>query len=167
MGAWGAGLYANDMAADLRSTISAVVRLPLSVARIVEILCESYPGAAESSEDEDHSTFWLVVADRLHRSGIESEDAFDRAKNIIDTGMDLSMSACLGLDESGLRKREKNLQILRDRISQPVPSKHSAIVESNNLSWQQRVNVRPGRAGGKDGEERFRGNACDKDSRRR
>ena len=42
MGAWGTGLYSSDMAADMRSTIKSVLRLPVDEDRIVDILrdCE-------------------------------------------------------------------------------------------------------------------------------
>jgi hypothetical protein len=65
MGTWGAGLYSGDLAMDLRSTIGAVTRLPFEGDRLVEILCEAEPGAANNPEDEEHTVFWLVVADQF------------------------------------------------------------------------------------------------------
>jgi len=42
MGAWGAGLYSSDMAADMRAVIKSALRLPFDEDRIVDILrdCE-------------------------------------------------------------------------------------------------------------------------------
>jgi hypothetical protein len=72
MGTWGVGLYAGDFAMDLRSTISAVARLPVDSDNLIEILCESEPTAASNPDDEDHTTFWLVIADQFAKRGIVS-----------------------------------------------------------------------------------------------
>ena len=71
VGAFGPGLYADDFAADLRTTVSTVCRLPLSRPELVATL-EALEPAAAMPEDEDYTTFWLVVADQLHRRGIRS-----------------------------------------------------------------------------------------------
>ena len=71
MGAFGPGLYSDDFAADLRTTVSTVFRLPLSRPELVATL-EALEPAAAMPEDEDYTTFWLVVADQLHRRGIRS-----------------------------------------------------------------------------------------------
>ena len=70
MGVWGTRLYSGDFAMDLRSTIAAVVRLPFEVDRLVEILCETEPDAAENSANEDHTTFWLILADQFAKRAI-------------------------------------------------------------------------------------------------
>jgi hypothetical protein len=43
MGSWGSGLYASDIASDLRAMIGAVLRLPFDDERLVDILCEREP----------------------------------------------------------------------------------------------------------------------------
>ena len=70
MGVWGSGLYSGDFALDLRSTIGAVCRLPFDSDRLLEVLCESEPDAAFDGNNEDHTTFWLLVADQFARRGI-------------------------------------------------------------------------------------------------
>jgi hypothetical protein len=83
---------------DLRSTIRAVSRLPFVSDQLVEILCDSEPGAAKDSTGEDHTTFWLVVADQFARRGIVSDRVRNKALEIINHGLDLSAlqnSACL------------------------------------------------------------------------
>ena len=65
MGLWGTGLYSSDFAMDLRSTVGAVARLPFDGDRLVEILSETEPTAAGNPDDEQHTTFWLVVADQF------------------------------------------------------------------------------------------------------
>jgi hypothetical protein len=66
MRAWGPGLYSDDFAADLKTTVGTLCRLPFSGEEIVEILVELNP-AASNSADEEHTTFWLVVADQFQR----------------------------------------------------------------------------------------------------
>jgi hypothetical protein len=89
MGAWGTGLYSGDFAADLRSAVAAVARLPFDGERLVEFLCETEPGAAREPNDPDHTVFWLVVVDQFAKRAIASATARDTALAIIDGGRDL------------------------------------------------------------------------------
>jgi hypothetical protein len=117
MGTWGAGLYSNDFSMDLRSTIRAVSRLPFDGERLTELLCATEPGAALNAADEDHTTFWLVVADQFVRRGIASRRVRGSALDIIDTGRDLEMQRRLGQTPAGLEKRRRSLAELRERIA--------------------------------------------------
>ncbi|MDF1743494.1 MAG: hypothetical protein P1V19_07335, partial [Gimesia sp.] len=123
MGSWGPGLYSNDTALDLRSTISAIVKLPFETQRLVEIVSEVFPDAACKKVDEDYTTFWLVLADQFHKRSIDHPEVFDRSINIIDSGSDLRMQEALGLAAPYLKKREKNLLKLREKLCQPVIEK--------------------------------------------
>jgi hypothetical protein len=105
MGVWGAGLYSGDFARDLRSTIRAVARLPFDGDRLIEILSETAPTAANNPDDEDHTTFWLVVADQFAKRAITCDRARQRAIAIIDAGSDLAMLAKLGMCPSDLSRR--------------------------------------------------------------
>jgi hypothetical protein len=120
MGVFGAGLYSGDFAMDLRSTISAVARLPYDGDKLVQILCESEPTAANNPDDEDHNTFWLVTADQFAKRAIVCERARDKALAIIDSGADVAMLGKLGMKPSDLRKRQKMLLELRERITAPA-----------------------------------------------
>jgi hypothetical protein len=88
MGQGGCGLYSGDFALDLRSTITALLPLPFSPDRIAE--CESEPSAANDAADEDHTTFWLVIADQFAKRGVACERVRDEALAIIDTGQDVA-----------------------------------------------------------------------------
>jgi len=122
MGTWGTGLYSNDFAADLRGTIRAVLRLPFDADRLADIVINTEPAAAQDSDDEDHTTFWLVLADQLVRHGITSQQATAKALEIVDSGRDLDVQAQLGQSAAGLEKRRRVLAELRERIVRP-PSK--------------------------------------------
>ena len=124
MGAWGGGLYSNDLASDLRSLVKSVLRLPLDEARILQILCEAEARAANDPTDEDHTMFWLVVAGQLAKAGVACPDAFRKAIAIIDGGDDLRLLEARGLSGAALRKRAAALQELRDQlVNAPTVSK--------------------------------------------
>lgn len=120
MGVWGVGLYSGDFAMDLRSTIKAVARLPYDAEKLVDILCQTQPTAAHNSADEEHTAFWLVVADQFAKRGIACERVRDKAIEIIDTGRDQAMLARLGMNPAGLKARGKMLEELRARIAAPA-----------------------------------------------
>jgi hypothetical protein len=86
MGTWGAGLYAGDFAMDLRSTINAVAQLSFDADRLLDILCESEPEAANNPNDEDYTIFWLVVADQFAKRAIECGSVRETALRIIEAG---------------------------------------------------------------------------------
>src|SRR5262245_34609325 len=116
MGVWGAGLYSGDFAMDLRATVAAVARLPFDVDRLVEILCETEPDASTNPSDEDHTTFWLILADQFAKRGIASNRVRDKALAIIDATADLAMLEKLGIKPPDIRKRRKLLDEVRARI---------------------------------------------------
>lgn len=113
MGVWGSGLYSGDFALELRSAVRCAARLPLDGDELVEVLISLEPRAANHPEDEDHTTFWLVVADQFARLGIVSDRARLQALQIIGDGSDIAMLTKLGMDTSGAKKRQKMLADLR------------------------------------------------------
>jgi hypothetical protein len=122
MGAWGAGLYSGDFAADLRGAVAAVTRLPFDGERLLELLCETEPGAARNPNDPGHTVFWLVVADQFAKRGIACATAREAALAIIGEGRDLTTMASLGMDAAGLRRRGRMLAELGERLAAPMPS---------------------------------------------
>jgi len=116
MGVWGSGLYSGDLAADLRSAIRAIARLPFEGDKLVDILSGIEPTAANNPNDEEHTTFWLVLADQFVKRGIACKRVRDKALGIIDDGTDLAILARLGMKPALLSKRQEVLAELRDRI---------------------------------------------------
>lgn len=121
MGAWGPGLYSDDFALDLRAMISAVCRLPIDGDQIVRLTCDLEP-CSNDPDDESHTTFWLVLADQLHRRGIPS-GASSRAIAIIDDGSNLTTLEQLGMEHPDLRKRQRQLELLRTTLATPPPTR--------------------------------------------
>ncbi|MBU1375811.1 MAG: hypothetical protein KKE02_23485 [Alphaproteobacteria bacterium] len=120
MGAWGAGLYSDDYALDLRSTISAAARLPVSDDELLQMLRRT-ERTADDPADQDHTTFWLVTADQLSRLGACPDEARRRALELIDGGGDLARWEALGAKAADLRKRRTALDDLRLRLTRPAP----------------------------------------------
>lgn len=127
MGAWGPGLYSDDFAADLRPAVRALRRLPLSGDEIVDLLAGMNP-TAEAPGDEDHATFWIVVAHQLHKSGIDSK-APARAVELIRSGAALAVSAELGMSLSDLRKRSAALDKIASHLTEPPPNKKRTVLK--------------------------------------
>lgn len=120
MGTWGVGLYSSDYALDMRGCIDAVVRLPFDPDRLLETICLTESSTANDVTDPDHTVFWLTVADRFARKGVDCPTARERALAIIADGADLATMASLGMDEKSLAGRRATLEILRLRLEQPV-----------------------------------------------
>jgi len=128
MGVWGVGLYSSDFAQDLRGSVRAVARLPFEPQKLLELLCEAEPSAANNSGDSDHTIFWLTVADQFSRRAIECPYVRERALAIIDDGTDLAAMQALGMDDQSLGKRSAMLGELRTRIAAPVQTTESRAV---------------------------------------
>jgi hypothetical protein len=123
MGAWGTGLYSGDFAMDLRGMIGAVARLPFAADHLVDVLCDTEPGAAKNIDDPDHTVFWLVTADQFWKRGIDCPRARRTALSIIDEGRDRGAMAALGMPEPDLRRRDRMLAELRGRLDSTPPPK--------------------------------------------
>jgi hypothetical protein len=120
MGAWGVGLYAGDFARDLRPMVATLARLPLDGDRLTEWACERFAETARNPRDEDHTIFWLVLADQCVKRHIDAPEARGRALAIIDTGADLEVHRELGMTKRDLGKRAAMLEALRPTLAAPV-----------------------------------------------
>jgi hypothetical protein len=120
MGVWGTSLYSGDFAMDLRSTVAALLRLPFEPQRIVDIACEIEPAAAKNPRDEEHTIFWLVLADQFAKRGVSYDRVRTKALSIIDSGEDLAALTALGMKPADIRRRRNMLNELRARIAEPT-----------------------------------------------
>ena len=144
MGAWGAGLYSSDMAADMRAVIKSVLRLPFDEDRIVDILRDCARHAADDSSNEDHTTFWLVLADQFEKRGVAHAPTCEKAITIIDRGDDLMMMEKLGMKQADLRKRDAKLTELRARLAAALRrSKPRATIKTPEPTFLRSVSFTP------------------------
>ena len=118
MGSWGNGFYQDDSASDVRDTIAALAKLPVSGDRILEILLESWREGVEL-DDDGGPTFWLAVADQFERRGIACAKAFERALTAIESGADLRDQEGRGARATDLKQRAKMLEALAQRLRAP------------------------------------------------
>jgi hypothetical protein len=128
MGVWGSGLYSGDFAADMRAAVTAVARLPFEGDHLLEILIGIEPDAATNPKDEDHTTFWLVVADQFARRGIVCNQVRKTAVQIIDDGQDVEMLRRLGMESTLLKKRQSVLSEVRARITDVSDGKRRVVL---------------------------------------
>jgi hypothetical protein len=130
MGVFGTGLYSGDFALDLRSSVAAVLRLPFDADRLVDILRDTETSAADTPSNEDHTTFWLVLADQFAKRAVACDRVRSKALAIIDGGEDIAMLDKLGMKPGNLRKRRRMLDELRTRIvTAPTTSKPRAALQ--------------------------------------
>jgi hypothetical protein len=130
MGVFGIGLYSGDFAMDMRSTVGAVLRLPFDEDKLVDIVCGTEPSVADSPTDEDHTTFWLVIADQFAKRGVACDRVRSKALDIINKGADIAMLEKLGMKSADLRKRQRMLDELRARIvAAPTISKSRKVLQ--------------------------------------
>ena len=120
MGSWGPGLYQDDEALDLKSTIAILSKLPVAGDRLVEILLAKRDDGGQLDADGG-PTFWLVVADQFERRGIESPLVFSKAIEAIESGADLHDLQARDMSPADIRKRSKVLEGLGARFRSPRP----------------------------------------------
>ncbi len=106
---------------------------------IVRLVCD-LETVSLMPDDEDYATFWLVVADQLQRPGIASE-AQARAIAIIDNNSNLEMLEKLGMSAADLKKRQRNLERLRESISSPPPDKQRKTLKKPQPLLMEREHV--------------------------
>jgi hypothetical protein len=127
MGAWGGGLYDGDFALDLKGTISAVLRAPLSDD---EVLAELWASLGKGAGEMDALDYWVVLADQLERHGIPRPEIFKRAIAIVETGEDVAMLKELEADAKTIARRRKDTAKLVARLRDPRPAKKRRPVKS-------------------------------------
>jgi hypothetical protein len=116
MGLFGSGLYVGDLPWTCAPRSEPFCACHSIGDRLVEILSERETAAAHNSDDEDHTTFWLVIADQFAKRAIACERVRTKTLYIIDTGADIAMLEKLGMKPADLRKRQRMLDELRSRI---------------------------------------------------
>jgi len=117
MGTWGSGLYSSDIIQDLRPLVQTALKLPLPIDEIVMLIVAQEPQLAQNPDDDDYTTFWLVLADLIWKSGDRSVPVFTKANALIEGGHDLNRCKSLGMCDSDLKKRAKGLNTLKERLA--------------------------------------------------
>ncbi|MSU88652.1 hypothetical protein GE300_03335 [Rhodobacteraceae bacterium 2CG4] len=120
MGAWGTGLYDDDTACDVRARFREIARLPVPPAEVAARMAREF-GMGEAPHAEEEVDFWLALADRFHRYGIDHPPVMATARGIIDSGADLAAKQALDMTAADLARRAAALAALRAAWDAPHP----------------------------------------------
>ena len=120
MGAWGGGIYSSDYALDLKGTINALLRAPLSDD---ELLAELWTSHGERAVENDALDYWIVLADQLERHGLRRPEIFERATAIVESGADVAALQSLSASASTIASRRRDTAKLLARLRDPRPAK--------------------------------------------
>jgi len=116
MGVWGAGLFENDDAADLRADYRAYLADAQSDAGATDAIAIDY--GADLARPHDTTGFWLALASVQWRIGRLDPRVKSAALTIIDGGVDLAQ-----WEHSAARKRRSAvLAKLRETLGSPMPA---------------------------------------------
>ena len=118
MGAWGPGLFSDDVACDVKEYYMNCLREEMS-ADEAEAAVVSYFGD-ELADSDDGPVVVLALADTAWRVGRLSEKLKEAAIRIIDTGEGLGRWEVEG--KQLLKKRQDVLQKLKEKLLSPQPS---------------------------------------------
>lgn len=116
MGTWGTGIFAGDLAADVRGDWREALEDGLDPAGSTAKLVAKYaPEGTE--EDEEGPTFWIALAAAQSLTGRLMPEIRDRALSVIESGGDVALFA---LESPALgRKREVALAALAEKLRGP------------------------------------------------
>lgn len=121
MGAWGTGLYSNDMAEDIKDDCRDVfsVKTPEEGLRILE---EEYLKEILEDDYDELADFWYAVADYQWNKGILTERAKNKALELLERGAGLDLWIEEG-NKSDIKKRKEVLEKLKEKLNSPQPPK--------------------------------------------
>jgi hypothetical protein len=118
MGTWGVGLYASDRALDLRNDLKYIVRARWNADEIRTWAAAKYP-ALDHPADSEQTDMVLVLADQFWGYGIDHEQTFERAREIVSSAADLERKRDLGMGDRDLARQAKVLEELVARWARP------------------------------------------------
>jgi hypothetical protein len=117
VGTWGAGLWADDTACDVRDTYRVALEHGLSDAQATELVLADF--AADLADEYRAPTVWLALAVIQHKHGRLTTEVRDRALAVIESGADLR-----GWESAAPRERGHRAAVLtkvRARLMKPQP----------------------------------------------
>ena len=121
MGAWGTGIYQDDIAEDMKETVKEKITYgkdgkKYEKEELIEEMIEEY--RMEFKDKEERTTAVLVLTDLLWKEGILPEEIKKEALEIINTKEDLKKWEW---DKREYKKREKILEKFKEKLNGPMP----------------------------------------------
>lgn len=117
MGAWGAGLYQDDVTCDIREDYLDRLRIGYTNIEATNEVIEWNIGSLEE-DDEDIPLFWFALADTQWKYGRLLPDVKEQAIKYIDEGKDLERWI---ENKKEYPKRKKVLEELKEKLNSPQP----------------------------------------------
>jgi hypothetical protein len=125
MGTWGAKLYENDTARDVRGLWKEKLQAGASAEEATAELCEQWGG-------DDDPVFWLALADQQWTWGGLIAEVQARALRVLDEGGDLA----LWTEQPGRDQRARVLRTLEKRLRSPPPQAKTVRVRNTDaVAW--------------------------------
>ena len=118
MGSWGAKLYQDDLAQDIKEDYREKLRKGRTNKEALEEMIERY--AEEIEDDDEGPVFWMLLADTMWNLGRLIPEVKEKAIQQIDEGKNLEIWKQEGTQkEYELRKSELNK--LKEKLNSPMP----------------------------------------------
>ena len=116
MGAWGANLYQDDVALDIKDEYKDNLRRGKTNEEAMQEIIDKYQELLE--DEEDRGVFWLALADTQWNLGRLDEQVKKQALEIIELGTDLKRWE---INEKLYNKRKEILEKLKEKLLSPQP----------------------------------------------
>ena len=116
MGAWGANLYQDDVALDVKDEYKDNLRRGKTNEETMQEIIDKYQELLE--DEEDRGVFWLALADTQWNLGRLDEQVKKQALEIIELGIDLKRWES---NEKLYNKRKEILEKLKEKLLSPQP----------------------------------------------
>lgn len=118
MGAWGVGVFENDVAADVRGTWRDAILEGADAQTATRQLVDEFGDAL--ADEDDAPLFWIALAAAQMETGRLQPEVRDRALSIIASGGDVGRWESEGNLRSA-RERAKVLERLAEKLRGPQP----------------------------------------------
>ncbi|WP_052335625.1 hypothetical protein [Faecalispora jeddahensis] len=133
MGAWGAKLYQDDVAQDVRDQFKDLLHRGKSAEEITRQLIDEYTDAID--DPDDSPIFWLALADTQWNVGRLLPEVKKQAITWLDKGSDLKRWETENPEQAPIRKKE--LEELRQKLnSQQPPEKKISQYRLYKCEWK-------------------------------
>lgn len=116
MGAWGANLYQDDVALDVKDEYKDNLRRGKTNEEAMQEIIDKYQELLE--DEEDRGVFWLALADTQWNLGRLDEQVKEQALEIIELGTDLKRWE---VNEKLYNKRKEILEKIKEKLLSPQP----------------------------------------------
>ena len=103
MGAWGAGIFDDDIALDIKDDYQNLLAFGILEEEVFQLAKDYY--LLGNGAGDDDSIFWFVLATIQHKYGILTEEVKENTIRYIDSGEDLKNWE--DGDPKSRKKREK------------------------------------------------------------